>query len=957
MINVGAECAFRILGPVEVRAASGLVTFSRRQQQDLLALLLLRAEQVTSVSDLVDGMWGEDVPRTASLQIKNMVSGLRSSLARGGPPTATVEWKPAGYRIRIHEGQLDLAAFTSLVVRSRTEPPAEAIALLRQAVGLWRGRYALAGVRAAFAADARTYLDEQHSGALEALFDAELRVARHTKIIAELAEAVTQRPTRELLVAQLMTALYRSGRSSDALGVYQRTRRILVDDFALEPGPALRRLERQILLGDPALDAPGPATERPAVAVSTSGAATPAGRTGDSMPVPAQLPLDVRGFAGRTAELALLDALVADADQPRTVVISALMGSAGVGKTSLAVHWAHRVAHCFPDGQLYVNLAGFEADATPMSPAEALRGFLAALAVPTQQIPTGLPSQAALYRSRLVGRRMLVLLDNAVSAEQVRPLLPGTAGCLVLVTSRNRLTSLVVAEGAHPVTLDVFTDVEAREMLVERLGPARIEADERAVDRIVAQCARLPLALAVVAARAAIQPKVPMGALATQLADARALSVLAAEDSGADVRAVFSWSYARLGQEAAQLFRRLGLHPGPEIAITAAASLLGRPEAATRTPLTELTAAHVLVECGPGRFVMHDLLRAYAAELAAGLDPEPTRRAAVRRLLDHFLHTADRAARQLHPHRYEVRLAPADPQATVATIADRAQALAWFGREHRTLVAAVDQAAAADLGDHAWQLATIIGIFVDRQGRWDDWISALHTALAAAERLGSAVGRAHTHSGLGLARSRLRQYEDAHGHLERALALYAELDDERGAAYAHLRMSAVSEGLDRPGEALTHSQEARRLYEATGHPAGLAQALNNIGWYQTQLGAHQEALSNCEEALAIHRRLGDRPGTAHTLDSLGYVYQQLGDFERAAYHYEESARMLRDSGDRSHEAFALDHLGDAHSAAGQHQHALDAWSAALRIFHDLRHPEGDQVEAKIRRQTAIGPAG
>ncbi|MBB5874229.1 DNA-binding SARP family transcriptional activator [Allocatelliglobosispora scoriae] len=942
MIDHGGECVFRILGPVQVQAADGSVTFARRQQRDLLALLLLRADQVMPVDHIVDAMWGADVPRTASLQIKNMVSGLRSALTEGTSRLATVDWQPAGYRIRIRHGQLDLAVFTGLVARSRTAPAAEAIPLLRQAVGLWRGRQALAGVRAVFADDARTHLEERRTDALEALFAAELDTANHAAVIAPLAEAVTEHPTRERLVAQLMTALHRSGRTSDALGAYQRARRVLIDDYALEPGPQLRHLERQILQGDPAVDAPA---ARAAVALPRR----------SSLPVPAQLPPDVRGFAGRAAELALLDALVDDADQAGAVVISVLMGSAGVGKTSLAIHWAHRAAHRFPDGQLYVNLAGFEADAVPMAPGEAVRGFLEALAVPPERIPTGLHAQAALYRSLAAGRRMLVLLDNAVSAEQVRPLLPGATGCLVLVTSRNRLTSLVVAEGAHPVTLDLLTDAEARDLLVARLGAARVRADERAVERIADRCARLPLALAVVAARAAIHPAIPLGTLAAQLAEANALGALAGQDPGADVRAVFSWSYQRLGHDAAGVFRRLGLHPGPEIAISAAASLVGMPVESVDPLLTELTNAHLIAEAGPGRFVLHDLLRAYAAELSATADPALGRRAAVRRLLDHYLHTADRAARRLYPHRYQIRLLATDPDVTVDTVGDRDQALAWFGGAHRVLVAAVELAAAEDLGDHAWQLAATIGTFADRRGHWDDWISALRTALATAERLGGTIGQAHAHSGLGLARSRLRRYAEAHDHLDRALTLFAELDDGLGAAYTHLRMSAVCEGMGRPGDALAHSRQARRLYGVVGHREGVAQALNNIGWYLAQLGSDRAAISHCEQALALHRELGDRQGTAHTLDSLGYVHHRLGDFDRAAAYYRESATMLRESGDRSHEAFALTHLGDAHGAAGHREQALDAWAAAQRIFDELRHPEADQVAAKIRELRRRGP--
>lgn len=930
------EFAFRVLGPVQVTAAAGPVRLARRQQLDLLALLILRADHVMPVEHIVDAMWGEHAPATARTQIKNMVSALRAALVDRSQPLATVDWQPAGYRLRLHRG-VDLAAFTGLVAQAHAAPPDDAARLLRRAVGLWRGPHALAGVRADFAGAARTHLDEQRSAAFEALFAAELEIGHHGKIIVELTEAVAQHPTRERLVAQLMTALHRSGRTSDALGAYRRARRIFAEEYGLEPGRLLRDLERQLLLGDPVLAMPRTDPLRPRSAV----------------PVPAQLPADIRGFAGRASELAQLDALVDGLEQPRTVVISALMGSAGVGKTSLAVHWAHRVAHRFPDGQLHVNLRGFESDAAPMSPAEAVRGFLDAFAIPPERIPTGLNAQAALYRSLVAGRRMLVVLDNAVSAEQVRPLLPGAAGCLVLVTSRNRLTGLVAFEGAHPVTLDVLTAAEARELLVARLGAARVSAEERAVQCLAARCARLPLALAMVAARAAIHPGLPLGALATQLTETSVLSALAGKDTGVDVRAVFSWSYARLGPDAARLFRWLGHNHGPDIAIAAAASLVGEPVEIVRGLLTELTNTHLVAEHGPDRFAMHDLLRAYAAELCAALDPAPVRAAAVRRLLDHYLHTADRAAGQLYPHRYQLRLRPADPNVTIEAIADREQALAWFTGQRRILIEAVEQAAATDLGSHTWQLATTIGIFVDRQGHWGDWISALQTALATAERLADPFGRAHAHSGLGLARCRMRQFQTAHDHLARAVDLFADLDDYLGQAYAQLRMSSACEGLGRLTEALTHTQRARELYDAAGHHAGQAQALNTIGWYHAQLGNHREAINHCEHAVALHRKLGDRQGTAHTLDSLGYIHQQLGDFDRAASYYRESAQILQETGDRSHAAFALTHLGDAHSATGDLDRARDAWGEALRIFDELGHPDVDRVTTKLRH---LGPA-
>jgi DNA-binding SARP family transcriptional activator/tetratricopeptide (TPR) repeat protein len=926
------QCRFRVLGPVQVATARGPLAFPRRQQLDLLALLLLNVDRVLPIGQIVDAMWGQAAPRTASTQITNMVSALRHTLVDGPQPLATLDRQPAGYRLRIADGDLDVVVFTALLARARdAAEPATVARTLRRALGLWQSAQALAGVRAEFAGAARTHLHELRTTALEDLFDAELACANHTTIVAELTNAVADHPGRERLAGQLMVALHRAGRTADALSVYRRVRRVLAEDYGLEPGVDLRALERLILLGDPVLDLSAP-TDRGTARRSPA-------------PTPAQLPLEIAGFVGRGTELARLDTLVAGERPAPAVVIAALTGPAGIGKSSLAVHWAHRVAGRFPDGQLYVNLRGFDPGGPALTPAEAVRGFLDAFGIPPERIPAGLHAQAALYRSLVAGREILVVLDNAVSADQVRPLLPGAPGCLVVVTSRNRLLGLVASEGALPITLDLLTAAEARDLLVARLGAPRVVAEEGAAAQIVAQCAGLPLALAVVAARAAVHPTFPLAGLSTELFHAR--GALAAPDASSDVHTVFSWSYERLSPAAARLFRLLGLHPGQDIGTTATASLTGLPCHTVRPLLAELTDAHLVTEHQPGRFAMHDLLRAYAADLAGAADPEDERGMAVLRLLDHFLHTASAGALLLYPHRYEISLEPAAAGVTIEALTDHDQALGWFAVEHRALVAAVELAAAGGRSTHAWQLALTIGIFLDRQCHWHDWAATQKSALTAVDRAGDRVGRAHASGGLGLAYIRLRDFDLAHVHLRRSLELLGELGERVGQAYTHLRMCAVYEGRGEHADALRHAELALDLYQAAGHLPGFAQALNNIGWYHAQLGRYEVAIDHCERAVALHRELGDRQGAAHTLDSLGYAHHQLGHHEQAATFYRESAQMLREAGDRYYAAIALTHLGDTHCAAGEADLARDAWREALAILDALSHPDVEQITAKL----------
>jgi tetratricopeptide (TPR) repeat protein/transcriptional regulator with XRE-family HTH domain len=665
--------------------------------------------------------------------------------------------------------------------------------------------------------------------------------------------------------------------------------------------------------------------------------------------VPRQLPGTTAHFAGRVVELAALDRLLDECDgtRPGTVVISAVGGTAGVGKTALVLHWAHQAAHRFSHGQLYVNLRGFDPSDVPVTPAEAISWFLGALGVPPDQIPQDLAAQASLYRSLLAGRQMLIVLDNARDEQQVRPLLPGDPGCLVIVTSRRQLVGLAATDGASLLTLDVLGHDEARQMLAQRLGCTRAAAEPDAVDQILSLCARLPLALAIAAARAAARPSLPLAALAAELRETPGrLDVLDTSDPAASVRAVFSWSAGQLGSGAARMFGLLGLHPGPDITIPAAASLAGitRPDAGRE--LRELTTANLLSEHLPGRYTFHDLLRSYAAELAPGADSEDGR-AAGGRVLDHYLHTADSAARLLSPSRQPISVDVARAGVTPEQLPGHQEAMAWFEAEHQVLLAAVALAARTGFDIHAWQLPWAMADFLDRRGHWHDSVAVQRIALDAATRLGDTRARAMAGRALGKSCAWLTDYDQAHTCLAESLALYEQLGDRDGQARVRQSLMWVAEREARYTEALKHAEQALVLFRATDDQAGQAAALNAVGWCHALLGDPRQARAFCQQALALNQERGNRRSEALTWDSLGYAEHQLGNFAEAAACYQRAHSLFCEFGDRFYQAEILTHLGDTRYAADDQDAARSAWQQALDILDDLRHPDAEHLRAKL----------
>jgi tetratricopeptide (TPR) repeat protein/transcriptional regulator with XRE-family HTH domain len=677
---------------------------------------------------------------------------------------------------------------------------------------------------------------------------------------------------------------------------------------------------------------------------------------------PRQLPAAVADFTGRAAELRQLTHVLdaAGASRPGTVAISAISGMAGVGKTALALYWAHQVAARFPGGQLYVNLRGFDPSGTPVTAAEAIRGFLDALGVARERVPASPEAQAGLYRSLLAGRRMLIVLDNARDEQQVRLLLPASAGTLVLITSRSQLAGLAAADGARLLSLDVLAHGEATELLATRIGPARAAAEPGAISEIADVSARLPLAVAIAAARAAIRPGLPLAALADELRNASGrLDALDAGDPAASVRAVFSWSVRQLSRDAARMFRLLGIHPGPDISGPAAASLAGCDPARARRDLGELARAHLITERLPGRYALHDLLRAYAAELARDTElacdtgGEPERAAAIRRVLDHYLHTAAHAVQLLNPSHEPVALAAPSPGVTPGRPADHRQALAWFEAEHQILLATVTLAAQSGFDVHAWQLPWALTPFLQTRGHWQEWAATQRTALTAATRLGEAAAQAVCSRLLAAAYSELGDYDESARLFSTSLALYRRLGDRLGEAKVQFNLAVLAEGQGRYGDMLGHSEQALRLYQAIGDKASEAGALNNVGWTHCLLGDYEQARAFCGRALALCTEVGHHWLEGHVWDSLGYAEHHLGNLGEAAACYQRALSLHREAGDRFSEAEALAHLGETYQAAGNLADARQAWQQALAIFGDLRNPG---AAGKVRAMLA-GTAG
>jgi DNA-binding SARP family transcriptional activator len=979
-----------VLGPVTAWHGEREVPAGQPRQLAVLGVLATRANRVVSRGELVDAVWGDQPPASAEGGIYTYVAGLRRVLEpdwprrdsgdSDGPRRDTERSRRAtarvlvsaggGYMLRLGPGCLDSDHFEQCLVRARglraSGDPAAAAIVVEEALALWRG-LPFAGVPGPFAESERQRLRELRTAAAEEHADLLLAQDRAAEAIPDLTALVAEHPLRERARGLLMIALYRCGRQAEALQVFHDARERLAEDLGIDPGSELARIHQQVLAMDAALDRPAEPS------------AAPAGHPGNSdstylllppaAPAPAQVPPEAAGFAGRAAELrrlhgmlpavdaAAVDAAVDAAAAPGEPPVALITGTAGVGKTTLAIRFARQAASRFPDGQLYVNLRGFDPSGTPAEPETALLGFFEALGVPPRRVPTSLDAQTALFRSLLDGKRMLLLLDNARSTEQVRPLLPGSPGCMVVITSRSQLTGLIAAEGARPLPLDVLHGAEARELLIGRLGPDRVAAEPAAVAELIEQSAGLPLALSVTCARAITRPGVALADLTAELRDARGrLDVLETGDVTTDLRAVFSWSYRKLSDRAARMFRLLGLHPGPDISAAVAASLAGTSLAAVRAALGELTRTSLLAEDAAGRFACHDLLRVYAAEQAAATDSDEERAEARRRLLDHYLRTACAGAARLYPARGRPELPPAPRGVVPEEFTAYEAVLTWFGAEHRALRAVITMAAEQGLDDYCWKLAWFWAPLLKRRGQLSEVVALQQAALTAARRLGDPASLAHVYYELGHVSGRLGNFTAGHTYLGQALELFIQLGDRVNIAQARHGLAVLLNQQGQYPEALEHAKEGLRLRRSFADQAMVAYSENAVGWIYAHLGQYAEALRHCRRALDLHRESGSRSGMADTLDSIAFAYVGLADYGQAVAHYEQALDIYRNIGDIEGESTALTGLGDVQLAAGRPAAARHSWELALAGLSKIPGMDCGPVRDRLA-QLAAGTPG
>jgi DNA-binding SARP family transcriptional activator/tetratricopeptide (TPR) repeat protein len=911
---------FHLLGPLEVVHDGERLALGGPRQRTVLAALMVRANQVVSIDQLAEAVW-QRPPASWRSNVRTYVASLRGGLGD------RVARSREGYRLVVETGELDVSIFDELADRAaedyRSGDIDAAEAGYRRALELWRGP-ALAGLPLGPLLEIEaSRLDERRLCAVERRVEIQTQLGVTDDVIAELGALADEHPFRERLTELLMLALNESGRRAEAIEAYRRTRERVVAALGVELSPQLRRRYQDIVAGT-----------RPARPVRTVG-------------IPAELPAAVAAFTGRGDQLDQLERLLDRSCD--SAVVAVVSGMAGVGKTALAAYWGHRAADRFPDGQLFLDLGGFGAG-RPVTAREALGRLLPALGMPAERVPSEQGALVAAFRSATAGRRMLIVLDNARGTEQVRPLFPGHAGSLVLVTSRDTMAGLVAVDGAHPVPLEPLAPAESLCLLNRIIADDRVRTERSAVSELAQLCGHLPLALRLAAARLSTQPRHTVRSMVTRIRDHDPLASLwVPGDPQSAVRLAFDHSYLALDGSHRCLLRRLALPPGPDVTVPVAAAILDNTVDAAEPMLEALVAANLVDEHMPGRYRLHDLIRHYAAGRADLEDGPLDREAAIRRVLVWYLHTADDASRILDPHRRRtVQVEPGMPNRWPLRFAGYAQALAWCEAERANLVAAVAVAGERGLDELAWQFPVSLYSFLELRKYWQDWIFTHQIGLASARRIGTAAGEAWMLNSLGIAHKQLGRRDRAMRYQQQALALRRATGDRHGEAICSNNLGTIANETGRQDEAIAHYEHALAIFQESGDRWGEAMALSNLGECHRALDA-LDAAANCyRDALIIRRELADRRGVGVVLHNIAETLYARGQHAEAVVHYQQALVVRREVGDRWGVARTLTNLGRALDQTGDPAAARLCWRQALAIFRDLGDPQAPAVEHLLR---------
>jgi DNA-binding SARP family transcriptional activator len=902
---------FRALGPIELWSAGRQCDLGPARARCVLAILLLTPRTIVPAEALIDRLWDTRPPPKARESLSVYIARLRASLRQALGDSARLVGRARGYVLEVDPEAVDLHQFRRLrrqaAALAASRDYDHAASLLREADGLWRGQ-ALAGIRGDWVARMRDSLEEERRAAILHRVECELELGRHADLIGELHHLLAQYPLDEAFIAHQMTALYWNGRPGDALGLYRETRSRLIDEQGTEPGPTISELHQRILRRDPQL-AVRPAIQRPG-----------------GVPRPDTLPPEAAEFVGRSEELGLLTGEHGDTSR-----VSVIEGMPGVGKTALAVRAARIVSGQYPDGMLYLDFHTHDPGRPSLDLAEALHRLLRMLIVPATQIPDAIGERAALWQAQLSRRRAVVILDDAARLDQIRPLLPAAGGrCLILITTRRRLPDL---DGARTLNLDVLS-VDDAITLFRRIAGQGGAQDEDKVATAVGLCGRLPLAIQLTAGRLAQDRPPTLAGLIEELSQSPA-QLGGAGAASAEAMPAFDLSYRALEPDHQRFFRLLGMNPCAGFSLQAAAALGGCTLAEAEKALAALLDHHLLARAPADQFRFHDLIRGYAAVRAAREDPEPEQRQAVARLLDYYLHTADKADRVLYPFRRRMPVSVTHLPAASPALGTQEDAAGWLESEWRNILRAAQHACRHEWKRKCADLTHVLADFVEIKAYWDEAITSHALALQACRDLADPARIAQASLELSVVSQQTGRHEAALSLAEDAAAMYRSLDDRRGEAEALDQIGMAHQRAARCREALAYFHEARLLYHDAADRHGVANTLSHSGIACWHLGHYPDAMDHLRKALSLYRDAGDRRGEAKTLNNLGRMQLYCGYHRDALEGYQKSLEIFREIGGAQNEAILYHNIGGIYHYKGSYEEGLAACRRALAIYRDI----------------------